>query len=42
MKLRLSRNNRRWKALAAGGFAFFLVKGLVWLAIGAFATAQIV
>ena len=42
MKLRLSRNSKGLKALAAGGFAFFLIKGLVWLAIGAFATAQIV
>jgi hypothetical protein len=36
MNLRLIRNTRR---LAVGSFVFFLVKGLVWLAVGAFATA---
>ena len=38
MKLRLSRNQGLARFLVVGGFAFFLVKGLVWLAIAAGAT----
>lgn len=39
MKLRLSRNHQSaTKLLLVGGFMFFLIKGLVWLAIAAGAT----
>jgi hypothetical protein len=41
MQLRLSRN--KWIGrLAAAGFLFFLVKGLVWLAVGGLALAAVV
>lgn len=42
MKLRINRNSKALKMVAAGSFAFFLIKGLVWLAIGAFATAAVI
>jgi hypothetical protein len=42
MKLRRIRKCPGMRALLAGGFAFFLIKGLIWLAIGAFATAALV
>ena len=38
MKLRLSRNNSAARLVLAGGFLFFLIKGLVWLAVAAGAT----
>jgi hypothetical protein len=51
MQLRLSRNasenknqpaTRRWYTrLLAAGFLFFLIKGLVWLAVGGVALAGI-
>ncbi|MCI0362647.1 MAG: hypothetical protein L0219_02130 [Phycisphaerales bacterium] len=49
MQLRLSRNytdNRTWprrylRRLFAAGFLFFLVKGLIWLAIGGLAVIGI-
>ncbi len=42
MKLRLNRNSNGFRFLLAGGFAFFLIKGLVWLALGALATKALI
>ena len=47
MQLRMSLNRIRWAVLrrwigriAAASFLFFLLKGLVWLGIGAFVVAK--
>ena len=36
-----SPRRRWWKALAAGSFLFFLIKGLIWLAVVGTAIFQI-
>lgn len=40
MPMRMSLNRSIVKRLAAAGFLFFLLKGIAWLAVGAFAYVQ--
>ena len=42
MRLRIIRNKPGARLLLVGGFAFFLIKGLAWLVIGALAATPLI